>query len=201
MTFTVLYHDCYSSKITALQTLIPMTDTRAIQSYTARSGDRVDLHCPMQPGALLQHHSVIWTKDGDEIANSHSIRKSNSRYNIDRATYALIIEPVNENDTSSSYNCQVYVTNPITDTKQQLQYYPQLAPGVQLSLTVSELIYSTAATTELTGDSTLSVAADIVPVNPTTEYQTPTSSEEPTEDSLVNFWCTCKCKKQLVQEP
>ena len=74
MTFTVLYHDCYSSKITALQTLIPIPDTGAIQSYTAHLGDRVDLRYPMQPGALLQHYSVIWMKDGDEIANSHSIR-------------------------------------------------------------------------------------------------------------------------------
>ena len=140
--------------------------------YTARLGDKVDLRCPMQPGALLQLYSVIWMKDGNEIANSHSIRKSNSRYNIDRATFALIIEPVNENDTSSSYNCQAYVTNPITDTKQQLQYYPQLAPGVQLSLTVNaayELIYSTDTATELTGSIRMfcrtSATAENVPIS------------------------------------
>ena len=76
-------------------------------------------------------------KDGVEIANSQSIRKPDSRYDIDRATYALIIDPVDENDTSSSYECQVFVTNPITNTKQRLQYFPQLA-GMQLSLTTNE---------------------------------------------------------------
>ena len=119
---------------TALQTLTPIPDVGVI---TALLGDRVDLHCPIQPGALLQHYSVIWMKDGVEIANSQSIREPNNRYDIDRATYALIIDPMDENDTSSNYQCQVFVTNPITNTKQRLQYFPQLA-GMQLSLTTNE---------------------------------------------------------------
>ena len=127
---------------TALQTLIPIPDTGVIQKYIAQSGDRVGLHCPILPGALQQHYSVIWTKDDVEIANSRfhdqSIRNPDSRYNIDGATYALIIDPVNVADSNSNYQCQVFVTNPTTDTKQQLQYYPQLASGVQLSLTVKE---------------------------------------------------------------
>ena len=113
-----------------------MPDTGVIQNYTAPLGGRVDLQCPIQPGALQQHYSVIWTKDDVEIANSQSIGRPESRYEIDRATYALIIDPVNESDTSSSYQCQVFVTNPITNTKQQLQYHPQPASGVQLSLRV-----------------------------------------------------------------
>ena len=129
----------YKLLFTALQTLIPIPDTGVIQTeYTSLSGDRIDLHCPILPGTLQQQYSVIWTKDGDEVANSQSITKPDSRYGIDGATYALIIDPVNVADTSSSYQCQVYVTNPITDTKQQLQYHPQLASGVQLSLTVME---------------------------------------------------------------
>ena len=101
---------------------------------------------------------MIWTKDDVEIANSQSIGKPKSRYDIDRATYALIINPVDEGDNSSSYQCQVFVTNPITNTKQQLQHRPQLASGVQLSLRVEpayELIYRTDATTELTGSITM----------------------------------------------
>ena len=81
---------------------------------------------------------MIWTKDDVEIGNSQSIGRLESRYDIDRATYALSIDPVDEGDTSSSYQCQVFVTNPITNSKQQLQHYPQLASGVQLSLTVKE---------------------------------------------------------------
>jgi hypothetical protein len=77
-------------------------------------------------------------KDDVELANSKSTGTPESRYDIDRATYALIIDPVDEIDTSSSYQCQVFVTNPITNTQQQLQYYPQLASGVQLSLTIKE---------------------------------------------------------------
>jgi hypothetical protein len=73
-------------------------------------------------------------KDDVEIANSQSTGTPESRYDIDRATYALTIDPVDESDTSSNYQCQVFVTNPITNTKQQLQ----LASGVQLSLTVKE---------------------------------------------------------------
>ena len=131
-----------------------MQDTSVIRKYLALTGDRADIHCPIQPGALQQYYSVKWTKDGVEIANSQSIGEPNSRYDIDGATYALIIDPVIIADTSSNYQCQVFVTNPIIDTKQQLQYYPQLAPGMQLALTVNaayELIYSTDAATELTG--------------------------------------------------
>jgi hypothetical protein len=93
-------------------------------------------------------------KDDVEIANSQSTGIPESRYDIDRATYALIINPVDEIDTSSSYQCQVFVTNPITNNKQPLQLYPQLDSGVLLSLRVEpayELIYTTDASTELTG--------------------------------------------------
>ena len=110
------------------------------QNYTASSGERVVLPCPIQPGALLQSYSVIWMKDSVEIANSQNSRKTDSRYDIDRATYALIIDPVNVNDSSLSFQCQVFVTNPITNTKQQLQYHPQLTPGVQIFLTVDQTL-------------------------------------------------------------
>ena len=89
------------------------------------------LPCPFKPGALLQYYSVKWMKDSIEIAES-----SNSKYRIDRATYALIIDPVSVNDTSSNYQCQMFVTNPITEVKQELQFYPQPTSDVSLSLTV-----------------------------------------------------------------
>ena len=126
---------------TALQTLIKMPDTGITRSYTAYSGDRVVLPCPMQPGALLQYYSVIWTKDSNEIANSQNSVTTNGKYGIGGSTYSLIIDPVDANDTSPSYQCQMYVHNPTTDTKQQLHYYPQTVSDVSLQLTViSKLI-------------------------------------------------------------
>ena len=100
------------------------------------------LPCPFKPGALLQYYAVKWMKDGIDIAESPNSKyridgeSPNSKYRIDGATYALIIDPVSVNDTSSSYQCQVSVTNPITDTKVPLKFYPQSTPDVSLSLTV-----------------------------------------------------------------
>lgn len=104
-------------------------------------GESVVLSCPIQPGALLEYYSAIWMKDSIEIANSEAfnpqtINETDSRYDIDRATYALIINPVSVNDSSTSYECQVYVQNPSTRTKQQLHFYPQQTRDVLLSLTV-----------------------------------------------------------------
>lgn len=115
-----------------------MPDTGVAQNYTALSGERVVLPCPIEPGALLQSYSVIWMKDNVEIATANSLTSTttSSKYDIDRAMYALIIDPVSINDTSPSYQCQMYVHNPNTDTKQQLQYYPQIVSGVSLQLTV-----------------------------------------------------------------
>ena len=91
------------------------------------------LPCPFKPGALLQYYTVKWMKDSIEIAKAPNC---NSKYRIDRATYALIIDPVSVNDTSSSYQCQMFVTNPKTNTKVQLQFYPQPTSEISLSLTV-----------------------------------------------------------------
>jgi hypothetical protein len=99
------------------------------QKYTALSGDRVVFPCPIQPGALLRYYSVQWTKDDIKIATAPNC---NSKYRIDRTTYALIIDPVSVNDTSSSYQCQVAVTYPNTNNKLVLRP----TSGVSLSLTV-----------------------------------------------------------------
>ena len=72
-----------------------------------------------------------------EVINPQNVRKTGCRYDIDRATYALILDPVSVNDSSTDYQCQVYVNNPNTGTKQQLQYYPQSMADVGLSLTVN----------------------------------------------------------------
>ena len=66
--------------------------------------------------------------------NPQSVTTVNdSRYNIDRANYSLIINSVTIND-SADYKCELAVVNPVTDTKQLLQPSPP-AP-VSLSLQV-----------------------------------------------------------------
>ena len=117
-----------------------MSDTPPTLSFTAMEGERVVLSCPIQPGALLEYYSVIWMKDNIKIADSETLEtlnETNSRYDIDRATYALTVDPVSADDSSTSYECQVYVQNPIPGTKQQLHFYPQQTSGVLLSLAVN----------------------------------------------------------------
>ena len=99
------------------------------------SGDRVVLPCPIQPGALIQYYSVIWLKENSIVVEVHRqniLTVDDSRYNIDRATYSLIIDPVNINDTSTRYGCDLFVTDPITTSRRQLQS----SPPVSLSLHV-----------------------------------------------------------------
>ena len=76
-----------------------------------------------------------WTKGNTRIAeatNPQDVTKADPRYNIDRATYSLIIDSVNVNDTSNSYQCELKVKNPFTNDVNTLQ----LSSEVSLSLTV-----------------------------------------------------------------
>ena len=110
----------------------PQTD------FTAMSGDKVVLHCPIQPGMLLQQYSVRWTKASTpiaEVTNPQSVmttESDDSHYQIDRDRYSLIISSVTINDTSTDYQCELTVTNPLTNSKQVLQS----SPPVTLSLKV-----------------------------------------------------------------
>ena len=104
--------------------------------FTAMSGDKVVLHCPIQPGMLLQQYSVRWTKHGTLIAkvtNPQSVMTADdSHYQIDRDRYSLIISSVTINDTSTDYQCELSVANPLTNVLQIL--YP--SPPITLSLKV-----------------------------------------------------------------
>ena len=124
----------------ALQTTVPLMPlTQA--NYTAMSGDRVILQCPIQPGSLLQQYSVTWMKDNTAIAeatNPESVTTvDDARYKIDRATYSLIIDSVNINDSSSNYNCELSVVNPMTNAKRVLQPTPQVALSLNVISTCS----------------------------------------------------------------
>ena len=138
-------YECHH--FTALQTIIPLPDPPPQTNFTAVSGDRVVLPCPIQPGALIQYYSVIWLKENSIIAQVHKQNVStvdDSRYNIDRATYSLIIDPVNINDTSTRYGCDLFVTDPITTSRRQLQ----LSPPVSLALHVIGKYYFAHALSE-----------------------------------------------------
>ena len=43
-----------------------------------------------------------------------------SRYKINESTFALIIDSVNVNDSNMNYQCEVSVTNPLTDESEIL---------------------------------------------------------------------------------
>ena len=100
------------------------------------SGDKAVLHCPIQPGALLQQYSVIWTKGSTLIAQVTSppgqLKHSDPRYQIDSGSYSLIINSVTVNDTSSDYQCEIFVTIPITNAKHMLQASSQVALSLNI---------------------------------------------------------------------
>ena len=100
--------------------------TAAVQTtFTVISGDRIVLQCPIQPGALIKYYAVEWMK-GDiliaEARNPHDIVTMDSRYSIDTKSYSLIIDNVNSNDSSTDYWCTLFVTNPNTNTRQELGF-------------------------------------------------------------------------------
>ena len=125
---------------TAPQTTIPLPDPPPQTKFTAVSGDRVVLPCPIQPGAFIQYYSVEWSIEKSTVVRRNTVTADDSRYNIDRATYSLIIDPVNINDTSTRYGCQLFVINPITDNVQQLQLH--LIQSLNLSLQVISKYYA-----------------------------------------------------------
>ena len=105
-------------------------------NFTATSGDKAVLHCPIQPGMLLLQYSVMWKKGYTAIAKvanpQDHLDSTDARYQIDRGKYSLIINSATINDTSTDYKCELTVTNPLTNSKQVLQP----SPPVTLSLEV-----------------------------------------------------------------
>ena len=94
-------------------------------NFTATVGDTAVLPCPILPGALLRSYSVMWMKDSLPILNAQDqITKTDPRYRVNDA-FSLIIESVDVNDSSSSYQCVLFFMNPITGAKQELQTDPE----------------------------------------------------------------------------
>ena len=127
---------CDNHACTALQTIVSVPSS-VQTTFTARVGDTAVLQCPIAPGALLQSYSVRWMKDSTFIAermNSQDAMYTDpERYDIDDA-YSLLIHSVNVNDSSSNYRCVLFITNPRTDTKQEVQPYPNREIPLRLNI-------------------------------------------------------------------
>lgn len=100
-------------------------------TFTATPNSTAELHCPIEPGALVQYYSVRWSKDGVLIASLILGRlvSTDSHYNLDRSTFSLIINNVNMSDSSASYKCEVFVQYSRGDNK-------RLSPDISLTLYV-----------------------------------------------------------------
>ena len=108
-------------------------------TFTATVGYTALLQCPIPPGALLSYYSVEWIKDSTPIAervNSlDAMSIDHNKYDIDDV-YSLVINSVNMNDSNSIYQCSLYVSNPLTNTKEKVQTFPN--SSILLSLIIHQ---------------------------------------------------------------
>ena len=85
--------------------------------------NRAILHCPIQPGALVQYYYGRWEKDGNTLVqlpqpingNPQEIVRSDSRYDLDRTTFSLIIDSVEVSDAGDDYRCILNVVDLCSD--------------------------------------------------------------------------------------
>ena len=119
----------------AREKIVPLSDV--VRTFTAMSGRSVVLYCPIQPGALLQFYSVSWMKNGvriAELSTPSGFTSTDSRYEINQSTFSLTIDPANVNDSSNSYQCDVYVQDPQGDDN--IHLLPSGSPEFSLALNV-----------------------------------------------------------------
>lgn len=91
-----------------------------METFYGISGSAATLHCPLQPGALVGHYYGSWERNGEilvEIAAPNNgipqgIVRSDSRYDLDRTTFSLIINSVDATDADDGYICSLFVYNP-----------------------------------------------------------------------------------------
>ena len=104
------------------------------------AGDTAVLPCPIRPGALVQYYSVMWKKNNTLILSKRMNRvvKTNSKYDIS-TVFSLVIDSVDVNDTSFSYECIVHHEIPATNVRQKLQPCPNR--DIRLSLQVLGMLY------------------------------------------------------------
>ena len=128
----------------ALQTTVPVPES-VQTTFTARVGETAILPCPIQPEALSQHYSVIWMRGGVEIIranNPQTIMPQNGNYRLDlNSAYSLVVHSVNLNDSSTNYQCMLSVTNPITNTKEEVRPDREIAITLNITGMHMQLLY------------------------------------------------------------
>ena len=106
------------------------------------SQTRTVLRCPLQPGALVSYYYGSWERDGETLVeipppnngNPQDIVRSDTRYDLERATFSLIINSVVPTDADSSYVCILSVFNPAAPLQQLVSLQTDV---IQLSLMVN----------------------------------------------------------------
>ena len=87
------------------------------------------IHCPIQPGKLIQYYYGQWVKDGNTLVelpqpingNPQEIVQSDNRYNLDTSTFSLIINSIEVSDAGDNYQCILNVIDPRNDLPIYLQ--------------------------------------------------------------------------------
>ena len=124
--------------VTAHRRIIQLPDNMET-TFTATTGSRATLRCPIQPGQLGQYYSVRWKKGSEVVAkliNSLTPMDTAPRHSIDRTDFSLIIEDVQLGDASSSYKCEVFVRDPLSyegQTVTQLETNTRDALSLQIN--------------------------------------------------------------------
>ena len=114
-----------------------LSDTFETTNNTT-SGGSATLPCPTPPGRLGRQYSVQWKKGYAVVAAliSSSIAVNTApRHSIDKINFSLVIEDVQVDDASSSYKCEVFVTDPLSFNG-QTRIRLETVPPVTLTLQV-----------------------------------------------------------------
>ncbi len=92
-----------------------------MEIFFATTTRQAVINCPIQSGALSQLYYGTWTRNGATLAeipepldenNPRDVIQSDTRFNIDRNTFSLIIDSVEANDAGNNYECSLRVFNP-----------------------------------------------------------------------------------------
>jgi hypothetical protein len=114
-----------------------------VETFFATTTSQAIIRCPIQPGALSQLYYGTWTRNGVTLAeipeppNENSpqdVIQPDTRFDIDRDTFSLIIDSVEANDAGNNYECSLRVFNPDPSSSETIELDTEV---VQLTLMVN----------------------------------------------------------------
>ena len=94
-----------------------------VETFFTTTTSQAVIRCPIQPGALTQLYYGTWTRNGATLVeipepvdenNPRATVRSDTRFDIDRNTFSLIISSVEANDAGNNYQCFLRVFNPLS---------------------------------------------------------------------------------------